>query len=169
MIYLKDTPVGIDLQIQRTQEYLYDKLSSDYDCEITAYGRVYKDNDKGSVKPLYYNGNGNYVELLIDSNIKGLHFFFVEDDEAEIVSRTCKRNSDIDLIVIIDDLTSVRGDVSHYADEEIVVNVMDYVKSFFSGSRVTKGENALSGFDVSKLQFIYPFFVFKITGEIKNY
>ena len=31
---------------------------------------------------------------------------------------------------------------------------------------VTKGENALDGFDISKLHFIYPYYVFKITGTI---
>jgi len=36
-------------------------------------------------------------------------------------------------------------------------------------SKITKGEKALDGFDISELKFIYPFFVFKITGTINNY
>lgn len=151
------------------QKYLYDNLCKDYQSEINAYGRVFKNTDKGSIKPIYYKGNGQYIELLTDSKVKGLHFFFVEDNEADVEAGTCFRSSDVDLIVIIDDITRVRGDLEHYADEEIVLNVLQYTRSGFRAFKVVKGEEALSGFDISKLQFIHPFFVFKITGKINNY
>lgn len=169
MIYLKTNPVGIDKHIQFAQKYLYDKLSENYSCEIEAYGRVFKNDYDGSIKPIYYNNDGSYKEVLTDSKIKGLHFFFVEDDKSEIIKGTNKRLTNIDLIVVIDDFRKVKSDVKHYADENIVIDVMSYMKTHLRGSELTKNEEALSGFDISKLQFIYPFFVFKITGEINNY
>jgi len=169
VIYLKTSPKGIDIRIQSMQQYLYDKLVSIYSCEINAYGRVYKEKNDNSIKPLYYVGNGNYKELLINNKIKGLHFFFVENEESDIISRTCKRSNEIDLIVIINNLKSIKSNISHYPDEEIVLDVLDYTKTFINSNKLTKGEKALDGFDISELKFIYPFFVFKITGTINNY
>lgn len=168
MIYLKDNPVGIDIQIQRIQQRLYDKLSSSLNCEIHAYGRAYKTNNKGSIKPEVYK-EGRYNELLTNSQIKGLHFFFIEDNESSVLTRTCMSSNTIDLIVIVDDLSKVRNDVQHYPDEEIKEEVKSYIKSYFEITSVVKNEDALDGFDISKLNFIYPYFVFRITGTINNY
>lgn len=168
MIYLKDSTVGIDIQIQRIQQRLYDKLSSSLNCEIHAYGRAYKTNNDGSIKPEVYE-NGRYKELLTNNKIKGLHFFFIENDESDILTRTCMSSNTIDLIVIVDDLSKVRNDINHYPDEEIKEEVKSYVKSYFEVTSVVKNEAALDGFDISKLHFIYPYFVFRITGTINNY
>ena len=171
MIYLKTNPVGVDFQIQRAQQYLYDKLCDSLDCDIEAYGRAYVDIDNdGSVKPIVYEKNGSYREVLTDNRIKGLHFFFIENDEADILARTCMSSNTIECIVIIDDLTKVKNNIEHYQDEEIKELVKSYLKSYFDETvSVTKGRSALDGFDISKLQFIYPYFVFKITGKINNY
>lgn len=170
MLYTKESPVGIDIQIQRMQTYLYNKLIVDFDCEIHAYGRAYKDTDeKDSTKPRFYLGDGNYREILTDDTIKGLHFFFIEDDSSETLSRTCLSSNTIDVIVIVDDLRKVKSEIIHYPDEEIKEIVKSYLKSFFEMESVTKGEEALNGFDISKLHFIYPYYVFKITGVINNY
>ncbi|NQV77088.1 MAG: hypothetical protein HQ490_01885 [Lutibacter sp.] len=170
MIYLKSNPKGIDIQIQRIQQYLYDKLSSEYSCEIYAYSRAYKDNENGSIKPLAYVSSGSYKELLTDNNIKGLHYFFIEDDEAEILSDSCLSTNDVDIIFFVNDITKVRGDITHYADEEIKETVKDYIyKLGFKPQSVTKGGKALEGFDISKIKFIHPFNVFKIKITINNY
>lgn len=170
MIYQKTNPVGIDLPIQRAQIYLHDKLVSSFDCEINAYGRAYSDKDNNdSIKPRVYIGNGEYKELLTDDTIKGLHYFFIENEESNIVSRSCMSDNEVDIIFIIDDLTKVKGSITHYADEEIKEEIKHYLSGFFDITSVVKGEKALDGFDISKLNFIYPYFVFKLKVIIKEY
>jgi len=169
MIYLKTNPVGIDKPLQRLQESLHTKLIDAFNCDINAYGRAYINNENGSVKPLAYLTNGEHRELLTDDSIKGLHFFFVEDDNSQGVSRTCMSDTEVDIIFIIDDLTKVRSDITHYADEEIKEQIKSFVKSWYKIISVTKGEKALDGFDISKLHFIYPYFVFKLRVIIKEF
>lgn len=165
---LKTNPKGIDFPIQRTQIYLFDKLTASLGVEIDGYGRAYVDEEQDSIMPRAYLGDGEYKELLIDDTIKGLHFFFVEKN-AEVLANTGLSSNEVDLIVIIDDLRKVRTDVDHYADEEIKEEVKCIVKQFWEMESVTKGEPALEGFDTSKLKFIYPYYVFKITGTYNNY
>lgn len=167
-IYLKTTPVGIDKQIQRMQQYLYDKIVANWGCEVEAYGRAYVDTDKESVKPKAYIGNGEYKELLTDDIIKGVHFFFIEGNAVPL-SHTCHSTNDVDLILIVDGLTNVKSNIDHYADEEIKEDVKSWLKQFWLMETVTKGEDALDGFDISKLHFVYPYHVFKISGTINNY
>ena len=169
MIYLKENPVGVDLPIQRLQEVLYTKINDAFNCDVTAYGRAYINNDKGSVKPLAYLTKGEHRELLTDDTIDGLHFFFIENDTDDVVSRTCMSDTEVDIIFIINDLTKVKGDIVHYADEEIKEIIKSFVRNQHQITTVTKGENALDGFDVSQLNFIYPYFVFKLRVIIKEF
>jgi len=169
MLYTKTNPVGIDLQIQRAQTYLHDKLVTAFDCDIGAYGRAYSDKDNNSIKPRAYIGNGEYRELLTDDTINGLHFFFIENEESTIVSRSCMSDNEVDIIFIIDDLTKVKENIEHYADEEIKEEIKSYLRGFFEIQSVIKGEKALDGFDISQLQFIYPYFVFKLKVIINGY
>jgi hypothetical protein len=170
MIYLKNNPKGIDKQIQRIQQYLHDKLISEFNCEVSAYGRVYKDSVNGSIKPKAYIGSKDYRELLTDDRIKGLHYFFIEGDEATILSDSCLSTNDVDIIFFVNDIVKVRGDVTHYADEEIKETVKNHIyKLGFKPQSVIKGEKALEGFDISKIKFIHPFNVFKIKITINNY
>ena len=169
MIFTKISPVGIDIPIQRLQVSLHAKLTDAFSCDVTAYGRAYVDNDNGVIKPLTYVSKGEYKELLTDDTINGLHFFFIENDTSEGVSRTCMSDTEVDIIFIIDDLTKVRSDIVHYADEEIKEQIKSFVKSFYEITTITKGENALDGFDISKLKFIYPYFVFKLRVIIKEF
>jgi len=168
MIHLKINPVGIDIQIQRMQQYLYDKLLASWNCDITAYGRAYLDDKEGSIIPKAYLKKGEYKNVLADDTIKGAHFFFIEAN-AETVSNSCVSSNNLDLIFIVDDLTKVRSDISHYADEEIKEEVKSYIKSFWEMESISKGKEALDGFDVSKKHFKYPYYVFKISGSINNY
>lgn len=167
-IYLKTTPVGIDKQIQRMQQYLYDKIVANWGCSVEAYGRAYVDDDKDSVKPRIYLESGEYKELLTDDTISGVHFFFIEKN-AEVLSHTCHSTNDVDLIFIVDDLTKVKSSIDHYADEEIKEDVKNWVKQFWLMETVVKGKDALEGFDIEKIHFVYPYHVFKISGTINNY
>jgi len=168
LIYLKDNTSGVDTQIQLIQKYLYNKLVSMYNCEIHGYGRVYKDGNKSVSKPIAYIGNGRYKELLFDSKIKGLHFFFIVNDESISVKNSNLSNYQVELIIFVNDITKIKQGASHYADEEIKEDIKNIVSPYLRPDTVVKGEKALEGFDISKLQFIYPFFVFKIKSKLNN-
>lgn len=167
-VHLKTTPVGIDKQIQRMQQYLYDKIVANWSCEVEGYGRAYVDTVKDSVKPRVYLSNGEYKEMLTDDTISGVHFFFIEHN-AETLAHTCHSTNDVDLIVIVDNLAKVKANVTHYADEEIKEDVKSWIKQFWIMESVVKGEDALDGFDTSQIHFVYPYHVFKISGTINNY
>ncbi len=169
MIYLKENPVGIDIQIQRMQQHLYDKLVASWNCDVVSYGRVYLDDKDGSIIPKAYLQKGEYKNVLSDDTIKGVHFFFVEDSESEAISHSCMSSNNLDLIFIVNDLRKVKSDINHYADEEIKEEVKSYIKSFWEMDSITKGKEALNGFDASKKHFKYPYYVFKISGSINNY
>lgn len=169
VLHLKVNPVGIDIPIQAIQVSLNTKLIDAFNCDVTAYGRAYVDNKDGVIKPRAYIGEGEYKELLTGDTIKGIHFFFIENDTSEGVSRTCMSDTEVDIIFIIDDLTKVRSDILHYADEEIKEQIKSFVTSFYKVTTITKGEEALEGFDISKLKFIYPYFVFKLRVIIKEF
>ena len=169
MNYLKNDPKGIDIPIQLAQKRLYDKLIFEYSCDVVGYGRVYTDIVDDSDIPYAYIGRGEYEEVLTNDKINGIHFFFVERESSDVISRSCLSSTDVDLIVIVNDLTKVKDDVLHYQDEEIKEDVKSFVKNSLEINSITKGKQALDGFDVSKIQFIYPYFVFKITSTINNY
>jgi hypothetical protein len=169
MIHLKTNPKGIDLAIQKVQQRLYDKITTTYSCDVEGFGRVYVDVKDDFNAPYAYLSKGEYKEVLNNDTVNGIHFFFVEDDTSSIIERSSLSTSDIDLIVIVNDLTKVKGDVLHYQDEEIKEEVKEFLKGCFKINTITKGKKALDGFDVSKLQFIYPYFVFKISATINNY
>ena len=169
MLHLKTDPVGIDNKIQSIQTSLYNKLVASWNCEIEGYGRAYIDDDNGSIKPLVFKGNIDYEEVLTDDKINGAHFFFIEDNESDLMANTCLSTTDIDLILIVDDLRSVKADILHYADEEIKEEVKSYLNGFCRITKAVKGKDALDGFDISQLKFLYPYFVLKITATINNY
>lgn len=169
MIYLKTNPVGIDIKIQQVQQRLYDKLSVDLSCDISAYGRAYVNNDNGSVKPLAYLTNGEHRELLTDDTIKGLHFFFIENESSKVVGRSGLTETEVDIIFIIDDISKAKSSITHYADEELKEDIKKYLTgTTLEPTSIVKGEKALDGFDIKDLKFIYPYYVFKIT-TINNY
>lgn len=169
MIYTKVNPVGIDEKIQRIQVYIYNKLVSIYSGDVYSYGRIYKNESDSGIKPLFYLGNGEYKEINLDDRINGLHFFFVEKDEADISGSIHISSNDVDIIFIINDITKIRGDVLHYPDEEIKETIKSYLQGFnFIFKNSVKGKKALEGFDINS-NFIFPYYVFKLTGTINNY
>lgn len=168
MIYLKDNPKGVDIQIQLIQRYLYSRLVNLYNCEVHGYGRVYKNGLKNAIKPLAYIGNGKYKELLTDNRIKGLHYFFIVNEEAKSVKNSRLSNYQVELIIFVNDITKVKAGINHYADEEIKEDVKEIIAAYMRPDSIVKGEKALDGFDISNLQFIHPFFIFKITSKLNN-
>lgn len=167
MIYIKTYPIGIDLNIQKLQTKLYNKLSDLWDCEVDAYGRVYVDNYKDGVKPLVYVGQGDYKELLFDDTINGVHFFFIVDDTVNKIQGKDLYEADVDIIFLINNIYSVKRDISHFADEEIKEDIRGIINGDFEIQSIVKGEDALDGFQTNKLSFIYPFYALKFSTKLR--
>mgnify|MGYP000017636811 CR=1 FL=1 len=80
MNYLKTNTVGVDKPIKDLQEYLYDALVDRWDFnDFDAYGRVYKNKKENFVYPEYYNGDKEYLEVLLDDRKDGIMFFSTSD------------------------------------------------------------------------------------------
>ena len=78
MLYKKTNPVGIDVEIQKAQTLLHDKLSSDWGADINAYGRVYLSKRKDVILPEVFVDGVDYKDVLsLDDN----RFFFIQSNK----------------------------------------------------------------------------------------
>ena len=166
MNHLKTDPLGVDIVIQTMQIVLYDALTDSWG-HVNGFGRVYKTKKGERTIPEHYSGKGQYQEVLTNDSYVAT-FFFVEDGEIE--SRgSCLSRTKVDLFILVD-AARAREDVSHYPDEEIRLQVLNVARRYFTDIvRTVKGRDALNGFTTHDLDFIHPYFIFKITGIINNY
>lgn len=166
MNHLKDIPVGIDAVIQPMQIDLYDQLCESWG-DMNGFGRVYKQKKQERTIPEYYAGSGQYKEVLTNDSLVGT-FFFVEEDEIKSTGLCLSRNT-VDLYILVD-AAKARTDIKHYPDEEIRLQVLNIARRYFTEVvRTTKGREAMKEFTTHDLDFIHPYFIFKITGIINNY
>jgi len=87
MMYVKTSPVGIDIPITHLQRFMYPELKTiwgitddtDYDC----HGRAYRNQTADGYIPEVFTGVGNsttqadYKEVFFDDSKKALSFFFL--------------------------------------------------------------------------------------------
>lgn len=167
MIHIKVNPVGIDLNIQKTQTILYNGLSDLWGCDIVSYGRVYIDDYNGVKRPLAYIKGVDYKEILFDDNIKGAHFFFVDNNVTTKLLGKNLYESNVDIIFLINNISEVKPNVLHFADEEIKEDIRKFIYGDFQIESITKGKDALDKFNVNKLHFTYPFYALKFSTKLK--
>lgn len=166
MNHIKINPVGIDEVIQTMQIELYDTLSESWG-DIKGFGRIYKNKKQSRIIPEHYTDNGEYEEVLTD-DMSVATFFFVESGELENQG-SCLSKTNVDLIFLVD-VAKAKSEIAHYADEEVRIEVLKIVKKHFSVvGKTIKGFGALEGFTTYNIDFIHPYFIFKITGIINNY
>ena len=129
MIYKKDTPVGIDVPIQRLQQKLFDKLLDKWSLDVTdykSYGRCYRNTkDEGYVPEMYVGEGKQYQDLLLDDNHVVTSFFGCE----KIPLKQEAFKAEVHLIFAVN-LTKVGKNVSHRADEEVRMDVYQITKPF---------------------------------------
>lgn len=135
MLSLKTDPKGIDKAIQKIQEnlhaYLVERWGADYEC----YGRVYKNLSERGVLAEVYTGS-NYKEVFWNSALKAISFFSV-GDQVEDLKGMSKVKVGVTFFV---DLVKIKPDITHRADEEVRLDVLE----FFSGMNYTGYETGLS-------------------------
>jgi len=157
MNYLKDTPDGIDKEINIIQSRLYDKL--DFGVDFNGYGRAYL---VGS-KPMQFIDDNNYKELLTDDSLAG-HFFFLENPKTK---KDSLLETEIYIIFILN-LKKIKPNVIHRADEEVRVQIYKVLERIrlFDIEEITKGIDVLSDFEHT-LKDMQPYHFIKFTGKLR--
>lgn len=81
MNYLRENPVGIDIEINKIQTFLYNKIVERWSLQnFNGYGRVYKNKKSGLIVPEYYVSEKEYEDVLLDDRLNGIMFFSPNKD-----------------------------------------------------------------------------------------
>ena len=95
MNYLRQNPVGVDLEISRIQSFLYDKIIERWCLEdFSGYGRVYKNKKNSLIIPEYYVSEKEYEDVLLDDRLNGI-MFFSPSDNTEVYGDLLIQNCDV--------------------------------------------------------------------------
>jgi len=171
MLYTKETPRGIDVPIQKFQEYLYANITDiwnidaekDYDC----FGRVYRNQKGAGYVPEVYIGNNNYRDAYFDDNKAAISFLGVEDVQKFKVKMT----ANVFLIFCVN-LKTLYPDVNHRADEEAhrdAINLSGRTLGEFMGL-VTGIDSVFKGYDIKQIKYrdMHPMHCFRL-NYLVNY
>lgn len=163
MNHLKTNPVGIDKAIQQLQIRLYEHLEFD-----NGYGRVYKvEKDTNRFIPAHFvNETEDYIEVLTDDSLNG-SFFFLENRKTIFKKDTVQIKTPVDIIFQMN-LNKLRSDISHRADEEMRLEILNIISLFpnFEVNQTIKGIRALDGL-FHQLRDMQPYHYLKVSGNIK--
>ena len=81
MNYLRQNPVGVDVEIGKIQSFIYNKIIDRWNLpDFSGYGRVYKNKKNGLIVPEYYVSEKEYEEVLLDDRLNGIMFFSPGDN-----------------------------------------------------------------------------------------
>ena len=162
----KNNPVGIDLRIDKLQNFLYNKLAW---VNYESYHRAYKNQKENSLIPEVYTANGDYKEVYFNDNYNATSFFLVDDNRTiEDVSATVG----VSLIYQVK-LDALYPSVSHRADEEVVNEVTNWInlnnKGFDLTNVITGIANVYSGLNLElpKNTDMSNFFVCRFDMNVK--
>jgi hypothetical protein len=172
-LYTKTTPKGIDIKIQDLQSYLYTKLAATWStASYNSYGRCYKNitGSDGGFLPEVFTGSENYLPMLDVDKVNAFSFFVLGD---ELEKGAGLYKVEVALIFFCN-LTKLKPTITHRADEEVRLDVLNLMDSELFGFKITSVklgyDNVFEGFDVEKIKYddLQPFHCFKIVGEM-NY
>jgi len=169
MLYKKTNQVGIDVEIQKAQTLLHDKLCSSWGADISAYGRVYLLKRKETIVPEVFVGGVDYKDVLsLDDN----RFFFIQSNTSTRISNT-RYECDVDIYFILN-LKDVKSSINHRADEEVHRDV-EYLlnQTYFETKSLEIGiDNVISDFkledrDNFNISDFEPYHIFKYVCSVK--
>lgn len=168
MNYLKTSPQGIDKVIQEAQVLLYDELSTLWGVTLEGYGRVYKKEKSGKIIPEVYIGKKEYSGTLLTTDKS--KFFFSKSSSSEHRGLGFGYLTDVNIYFILD-LSKVKPTVTHRADQEAQIDVVDILE--MTGLVVTsiidtEIDDVLREFKGSSENFkdTQPYHVFKLECEL---
>lgn len=171
MEYVKESPTGIDIHIQKLQRFLFSELKKTWgitnDVFFDCYGRAYRNQVKDGFIPEAYIGNKEYREILFDDNRKAITFFGVGEN---IRYNHGTATAPVYLIVMVN-LAQIKGGITR-ADEETHVDVQKLLQPGRSGFEMleflTGIENVFKEYsgwrakDGMKYRDMQPFHCFRI-------
>lgn len=117
MILTKTKPAGVDVLIQRMQNFLYEQLQSVWGIsanDYTAYGRVYRNQTDDGYSPEAYMGSKEYKDTFFDDSVKVNSFF----GTGEMQRYNGGLQSQV-FIVFMVNLETLKPAVQWRADEEV--------------------------------------------------
>lgn len=82
MKYSKPTPKGIDVPVQKYQDYLYNALKTLWgvsDSDMDLYDRAYRLQESDGYSPNVYLGSKEYKEMYFDDTKSATGFFLVDE------------------------------------------------------------------------------------------
>lgn len=134
MISLKTTPKGVDIPIQKLQQYLYGRLNATWnlsDTDFNCYGRAYKNDLGNGFIPEVYVGNNEYKEVLLDDTVKALSFFGVSDERKGKYDYTTEA-----CLIFFVDISKIKS-LQHRGDEEVKIDVLQLFETALFGFELT--------------------------------
>lgn len=168
MIYLKTNPVGVDVPINRYQQFIYDELSNI--LSIDGYGVCYKNENQGNVIPEVFKSNTDYSGTLL--TVDKSKFFFSLKGNAKRQKLSNRYKDDGSLYFLIN-LKEAYPDSNERENERAKLNIVNIVNQ--SGLSITKiieqnTEEILSEFKGAyksgKYDNLHPYFIMRCDFEI---
>lgn len=140
MLITKTNPAGVDVPIQKVQEFLHTRLKTLWEIDETggtmykAYGRCYrnKSTDYGYIAENYEGGN-EYKEVYWDDSLTAISFFGTGNT---IKHDKVKEAVDVHLVFFVN-LQKVKPTITHRADEEIHRDVLTLIGESMHGMDYT--------------------------------
>lgn len=150
-LILKTNAVGIDAEIDRLQNRLFDLLSDDivnWDCNH----RIYEIPKDGKMTPHRYKSNDEYDEVFMNDNFACTSFFMVGSE-----SDVSDGNPRFDVSIIFQTLLNkVFPDIVHRADEEMKSLVYNAINKTVYRDQLVKITTGIDGvyreFDKSQIE-----------------
>lgn len=169
MNYLKTSPVGIDLKIDRIQKSIYTTLVEKW-TTVDVYGRVYKNQkDNGTVLEVYTQ-NGEYQRILFN---EGNKVFFVQGQEP--INNLGLIENDLWAVAVVN-LENIKPGITHRADEEARVDLFSALVSAVGRENITRLEYGLEkvkrvvednlSFENFKFSDVHPYHVFMVKMKV---
>lgn len=141
MLFIKDSPVGIDWYIQQLQNKLHTELAADGWTNYESYGRCYRNRtDNGYIAEVFTGGN-EYKEVYWNDTLTAISFFGISNN----IKRNLKNEADIHFIMFADlkklALVNQAGnEITHRADEEMRQQVTEIIGRYSNGFTVISTE-----------------------------
>lgn len=140
MIYKKHDPKGVDIPVQNHQIELHKhckemwKLS---DEKIHAFGRIYRNQTTSGYIPEFYDGDGKYKEVLLDTH-NAVQFFYGDNNTPESMDKPGVYVRDMHLVMMVN-LEEIRKNVKHRPDVEAQLDVLRMVEIEMFGMTLNSG------------------------------
>ena len=121
----KDTPVELDVEIDRLQLKMYNYLTNTVGWEFyNSFPRAYALRRKGEIIPEFYKGDGEYQEVLTNDKCN-VNSFFLADETRDLEGNYITQNISI---IFQSNINKLYPTIPHRADEEMHKDVLSAIK-----------------------------------------